>query len=244
MAKKNYYAVVSGRKPGIYSTWFGEGGAEAQVKGYFGAKYKGFSTRQEAQDWLKGFSGQQARLPDFDAPAATEKEQQKRQPVLDLQTSSNVVTIYTDGSCIKNRGPGGYSAVVLRGSDRRELSAGFAYTTNNRMELMACIAALKSLPASSSVVLYSDSSYVINGITKHWAVGWRSRGWKKYNGDPVENPDLWEQLLDCCAMHKVVFHWVRGHSGITENERCDQLSSSAARRRNLPVDAGYSNNSK
>ena len=77
MAKKNYYAVVSGRKPGIYSTWFGEGGAEAQVKGYFGAKYKGFSTRQEAQDWLKGFSGQQARLPDFDAPAATEKEQQK-----------------------------------------------------------------------------------------------------------------------------------------------------------------------
>lgn len=239
MAKKHYYAVINGRKPGIYSTWFGEDGAEIQVKGFFDARYKGFSTRQEALDWFNDLSRKQAGLPGFNIPTASQASQQIHEVMTDPTNSQEQVTIYTDGGCITNPGPGGYGVVVLEGSERREISAGFAFTTNNRMELMACIAALKSLPVPSTVVLYSDSSYVINGITKNWAIGWRNRGWKKSSGEPAENPDLWAQLLDCCAVHQVEFNWVRGHSGNTENERCDQLSSRAARCRNLPEDKGY-----
>jgi ribonuclease HI len=149
------------------------------------------------------------------------------------------VTIYTDGGCIGNPGPGGYGVVLLYGARRRELSGGCQYTTNNRMELTAAIRALEALKEPCNVVLFSDSQYVVNGVMKGWARRWRSNGWRRNKDEFAENPDLWEQLLQLCDKHSVRFEWVRGHDGNSENERCDQLAAAAARGTHLQVDSGY-----
>ncbi len=149
------------------------------------------------------------------------------------------VTIYTDGACTGNPGPGGYGVVLIYGDVRKELSGGFRLTTNNRMELMGAIAGLSALKFPCQVTLYSDSKYVVDAMTQGWARRWRANDWKRNKTDKAINPDLWAQLLDLCDQHQVTFHWVRGHAGDPENERCDRLAVEAAQRDDLPPDPGY-----
>ena len=149
------------------------------------------------------------------------------------------MTIYTDGGCIGNPGPGGYGVVLIAGKQRQEISAGYRLTTNNRMELTAAIAGLNALSSRSKVTLYSDSRYLVDGMTKGWAAQWRARGWRKAGRGKALNADLWQNLLDLSERHEVNFIWIQGHSGNHENERCDQLSMQAARQHNLPLDPGY-----
>lgn len=134
------------------------------------------------------------------------------------------VTIYTDGACLGNPGPGGWAAVLKYGACEKVISGGERETTNNRMELLAVIESLTLLKERCSVTIYSDSQYVVNGMEKGWAVSWRKRGWKKSDNQPALNSDLWERLLALAEGHKVEFVWVKGHAGHPENERCDALA--------------------
>jgi ribonuclease HI len=153
------------------------------------------------------------------------------------------VTIYTDGACLGNPGPGGYGVVLLYGNHRKELSGGYRLTTNNRMELTAAIQGLAALKEPCEVELFSDSEYVVNAIEKGWARRWQANDWYRQNKKMAENRDLWEELLRLCERHKVRFEWIRGHAGHVENERCDQLAVQAARLSNLPADEGYQDSS-
>jgi len=149
------------------------------------------------------------------------------------------VTIYTDGACIGNPGPGGYAAVLLYGGHRKEISGGFRLTTNNRMEIMATIAALNALKFPCAVTLYTDSQYVVDAIMKGWAKQWQANGWRRSKREKALNADLWEKLLELCELHQVTFVWVRGHDGNPENECCDKLAMQAAQEEHLPRDTGY-----
>ncbi|MDX2259884.1 MAG: ribonuclease HI [Hyphomicrobiaceae bacterium] len=133
------------------------------------------------------------------------------------------VTIYTDGACSGNPGPGGWGAILISGAHRKELFGGERATTNNRMELQAAIEALGALKKRSRVDLYSDSSYVRDGITK-WIFGWRRNGWRTADSKPVKNAELWQRLDDLRSRHDVTWHWVKGHAGHPENERADALA--------------------
>jgi ribonuclease HI len=152
---------------------------------------------------------------------------------------SSIVEIYTDGACKGNPGPGGYGVVLIAGGKVRELSGGFRKTTNNRMELLACIVGLRTLKRPCSVRLTSDSKYVVNAMELGWAKKWCSRGWKLSPSKSAKNPDLWAQLLELCDEHTVRFEWVKGHSEHPENERCDELAVLAAQGKELPVDQGF-----
>lgn len=134
------------------------------------------------------------------------------------------VTIYTDGACSGNPGPGGWGAVLIYGGHRLEMSGGERQTTNNRMELVAAIEAMSRLNQPCEVELWSDSRYLVDGLEKGWAKNWRSRGWKKKDGSPALNPELWERLLELCEEHDVTLHWVKGHAENRENNRCDELA--------------------
>ena len=134
------------------------------------------------------------------------------------------VTIYTDVAYSGNPGPGGWGAVLLYGTHRKEISGGEAATTNNRMELTAVIAALSLLKEPCIVELYSDSKYVIDALEKGWARGWKKRGWVKSDKKPALNPDLWQQLLELVDRHQLHYHWVKGHAENPENNRCDQMA--------------------
>ena len=134
------------------------------------------------------------------------------------------VTIYTDGACSGNPGPGGWGAVLIYGTHRKELSGGEASTTNNRMELMAVIQALSILKEPCIVELWSDSKYVIDGLSKGWAKAWKVRGWKRANKKPALNPELWDRLLTLTNVHNVHYHWVKGHAEDVENSRCDEMA--------------------
>ena len=138
------------------------------------------------------------------------------------------VTLYTDGACSGNPGPGGWGAMLMHGPHRKELSGGEAETTNNRMELTAVISALRALREPCQVTLTSDSKYVIDAITKGWAVSWRAKGWRKADKSPALNVDLWETLLGLLDIHDVTFVWVHGHTGHPYNERCDALATAFA----------------
>ena len=140
------------------------------------------------------------------------------------------VEIYTDGSCRKNPGPGGWGAILVYEGREKELSGGEAQTTNNRMELLSVITALSQLKESCKVTLTTDSKYVSDGISKGWARSWQAKGWKKSDGKPALNPDLWEQLLVLCDRHDVTFVWVKGHNGHPYNERCDTLAQAESGR--------------
>ena len=146
------------------------------------------------------------------------------------------VTIYTDGACSGNPGPGGWGAILMYGAHKRELSGGEADTTNNRMELMAAIVGLEALVKPCQVELYSDSKYLTDAFNQHWIDGWLKRGWKKSDKSPVKNKDLWSRLLVAMEPHQVTFHWVKGHDGHPENERCDRLATTAADGGNLLED--------
>jgi ribonuclease HI len=152
------------------------------------------------------------------------------------------VTMYTDGGCSPNPGPGGYGIVLIYGEHRREFSGGYRRTTNNRMELVAAIRGLQALKEPCHITLFSDSQYVVNGVSKGWAQRWKSRGWLLSDKRPAENIDLWEQLLALCETHQVRFEWIRGHNGDAENECCDRLAGEASRRQDLPIDAIYERN--
>jgi ribonuclease HI len=154
------------------------------------------------------------------------------------------VIIYTDGGCSPNPGPGGYGVVLLYREHRQELSGGYRITTNNRMELTAAIRGLQALKERCDVTLFSDSQYVVNGITKGWARRWKSKGWIKGDKRPAENIDLWEDLLSLCESHTVRFEWIRGHNGHAENECCDRLAGAALRRPDLSSDSTYERASK
>lgn len=134
------------------------------------------------------------------------------------------VILYTDGACSGNPGPGGWGCILKFGEHEKELSGGENSTTNNRMELTGVIAGLSALKEKCTVELYSDSKYVIDGLSKGWAKGWKSRGWVKSDKKPALNPDLWDRLLSLTEYHDVHYHWVKGHAENPYNNRCDELA--------------------
>ena len=134
------------------------------------------------------------------------------------------IEMFTDGACSGNPGPGGWGTVLRYNGVERELSGGEAITTNNRMELTAVIEGLRALKQPCHVLLCTDSKYVADGVLKGWAYGWQKRGWRKADGKPALNTDLWEQLLELLGQHDVEITWIKGHNGHPENERCDQLA--------------------
>jgi ribonuclease HI len=255
---KNYYVVANGYKPGIYTTWAGEGGAAEQVQGFPKALYKGFATRQEAKSWLINLGRtpllkelypalweKAAVIPALEPPSAEAQSRAEAQAELkkfrkppDL-LEAGVVLIFPDGSALRNPGPGGYGVVLRYKENRKELSGGIRRTTNNRMVLLACFNGLEALKSKCPVVLYSDSRYVGNGITLEWAKHWRSRGWYRTKTEKAENYDLWARLLELCEQYPVSFRCVKGHAGNPENERCDELATTAARQPGLPPDVAY-----
>ena len=140
------------------------------------------------------------------------------------------VTIYTDGACSGNPGPGGWGAILSYRGKEREISGGAAETTNNRMELTAVIEALSLLKEPCAVELWSDSKYVVDALEKGWAAGWRKRGWVKADRKPALNPDLWERLLTLAETHVLRCHWVKGHAENEWNNRCDALAVAESRK--------------
>jgi ribonuclease HI len=224
---KKYYAVARGSKPGIYTTWFGPEGAEIQIRGFAGARYKGFATLEEAQQWLQD-------------PVTLSALHSSGETAASETITPGTIVIFTDGGCRGNPGPGGYCAIIDNGRNRKELFQGYRLTTNNRMELMACIAGLETLETPTEVMLYSDSQYVVNGMTRGWARKWRSQNWMRTKTEAAENADLWSRLLALCDRHRVKFFWVRGHAGHPENERCDELATAAADGSDLAEDQAYS----
>lgn len=137
---------------------------------------------------------------------------------------TEIVTIYTDGACRGNPGPGGWGVLLVLNEKRREICGGEENSTNNRMELMAAIEGLNALKRQCSVLLVTDSKYVLKGVTE-WMAGWKKRGWKTAAKQPVKNVDLWKQLDEACSKHEVKWQWVKGHAGHPGNERADQLAN-------------------
>ena len=226
--QKKVYAVRVGRTCGLFTNW---PECQKQVAGFHGARYKSFTSAQEALAWLAGSDvphkepAHPARplvKPTCPRPAAV---QMPLRP-----DSEQDFVIYTDGSCLRNPdGPGGWAAVIREVATGKvtELHEGSPATTNNRMELSAAIAALAFPKTPAKVALYTDSQYLKNGITK-WMAGWKRRGWKKADGQPVLNQDLWQELDALYSRHDVTFHWVKGHVGVELNERCDRLAKREA----------------
>ena len=214
MAKK-FYAVKRGRKTGLYTVW---AECAAQVKGFQGAVYKGFMTEDEARAWLGG------------ADARTEQPRAAAEMAEPPAPDADYI-IHTDGSCLRNPGgAGGWAAVIETAATGavEEKSGGDPETTNNRMELTAALMALSAVPEGARVALYTDSQYLKNAFTKFWLPAWKKRGWKKADGEPVLNQDLWVQLDAAFAARQVQFHWVKGHAGNPRNERCDVLARAEA----------------
>jgi len=240
--KKRYYVVVNGRKPGIYSKWSGAGEAADQVEGFPEAVYRGFYTYEDAINWLRGFPRETLEkcAPDL---VAHLDDVSGSSPDLTTTVSellmSETVVIFADGSVDANTGAGGYGVILKYKGHTKEISGGFRKTTNNRMEIMACIEGLRALTRTCKVVVFSDSQYVVNGISKGWARKWQAQGWMRNQKECAENRDLWAQLLELCDQHEVEFRWIRGHNIVKENERCDWLAMQATQRQDLPRDVGY-----
>ncbi len=151
------------------------------------------------------------------------------------------VELFTDGACSGNPGPGGWGTILRYGAHTLELSGGYRLTTNNRMEILAVIRGLERLNEPCHVLVYSDSKYVVDAVNQGWVYGWKKTNWVKSNKEKALNPDLWQKLLDEMKRHEVEFHWVKGHDGHRENERCDELATTAAAKPGLPEDCGYTN---
>ncbi|MGD9825271.1 ribonuclease HI [Desulfobacter sp.] len=235
-----FYAVARGRKTGIFTSW---PEAERQVKGFAGARFKSFKTEPEALAFLADPSHTNYRSSTKNLDCTPKKKKtggQQPADYADYEYPEDAVMVYTDGGAIGNPGPGGYGVVFETGET---FSGGFNLTTNNRMELLAVIKALETLEGEARpICLHSDSRYVVNGITKNWAKAWKCRGWKKSDGTPVMNPDLWQRLLDLMPGLDIRFIWIKGHAGNPLNEACDRLANSTARMPGLPDDTGYLKN--
>jgi ribonuclease HI len=158
---------------------------------------------------------------------------------VELQEELKEVTIFTDGGCDPNPGPGGYGVILIYGKVNRELSGGFRLTTNNRMEIFAAIAGLEALKFPCKVKLYSDSRYLVDAMTQGWVENWQRNDWWRTKKKKAANTDLWKRLLALCEQHQVEFEWVRGHAGLGANERCDELAMATLKQSNLPADEGY-----
>lgn len=235
---KKIYAVFQGHQPGLFTSW---DEAAEQVKGFKGAKYKSFPNQSEAVSWLR-----ECVLASKDPVAQNLIDLIKKQietgnvPAKSkLAARDSRIIIHTDGGAAPNPGVGGYGIVIQKGNHRKELSAGYELTTNNRMEMLGVIVALQALKEPSEVLLHTDSKYVVDSITKRWVYGWMKRGWKKSDGNRPENVDLWQRLLPLLKQHEVEFRWVKGHAGNTENERCDALVAEGRNAKPLLVDTGY-----
>jgi len=149
------------------------------------------------------------------------------------------VKIYTDGGCLGNPGRGGYGTIMVFEKFCKKLSGGYRHTTNNRMELMACIFGLEALDHEYAVTVYSDSTYLVDSVSLGWAMAWRRNNWRRSGRSRVENIDLWERLLSLIQNHQIEFEWVQAHNGHEENERCDLLATAAAYGSKLLEDVGY-----
>ena len=154
------------------------------------------------------------------------------------------VTIYTDGSCKGNPGPGGYGTVLLYKDHKKELSQGFRLTTNNRMELMGVIVGLRALKMKCRVTVFSDSKYVVDAINNRWLINWKKAHWKRNGSKPVMNLDLWEELSELIDYHEVKFEWVKGHAQNAGNIRCDFLAVAAAEGPNFAIDYNFEKEEK
>lgn len=149
------------------------------------------------------------------------------------------ITLYSDGACSGNPGPGGYGAVFVYGEHSKELSKGYRHTTNNRMELLGIIEPMESLKEPCEVHAVTDSQYITNAINKGWIDNWVKKGWKTAAKKPVKNQDLWNRLIELMNKHSLTIEWVRGHNGHPMNESCDDLAVSAREGTNLAEDKGY-----
>ena len=220
MAGKKVYAVRAGRKTGIFTTW---AECKAQVDGFQGARFKGFTDPNEALQWLN-----LDYVPPYGGGRTAEKAAPESAP---SYAEDADYIIYTDGSCLRNPdGPGGWAAVIADQNEGKltELHGGEPSTTNNRMELTAALQALTFAKAGAVIDLYTDSQYLKNAFTKNWLAGWKRKGWVTAAGAPVKNQDLWQKLDTAFAEHQVRFHWVKGHVGVAQNERCDELAKAEA----------------
>ena len=257
-SEKKFYAVAAGRKPGIYTAWFGDSGAFVQVNKYPKARFKGFSTYDEAKAFIDEYN-ESGNAVQSEGGRKTEKKKKKSDAsggyagsvsgaspdnAVFNGTDENTAVVFTDGACLGNPGPGGYGVVFPKsGGEAVELSDGFRLTTNNRMELLACIEGLKLFGPGSAVKLFTDSRYVVDGITKGWAKNWRKKNWMRTPTEPAKNADLWEKLLVLCEERRVGFHWVKGHAGNELNERCDKIAREAAEGERLKPDEAFENKS-
>lgn len=145
-----------------------------------------------------------------------------------IKITTNSAVVFTDGACIKNPGPGGYAALIISSGAERIVTGNDTVTTNNKMELTAAIKALEAIPDTATIILiHSDSRYVIDGVTK-WLPGWKAKGWRKADGKPVLNQDLWMQLEQLISGRQIAWKWVKGHAGHEQNERVDGLANAEA----------------
>lgn len=239
------YLVLYGRKPGIYTRWFN--GAYEQVDRFPGAILKRFKTYKATINWIRNqppelFQNYTSNLSAYIADLLESMYEDLTDEIdmLKEDYSDNRTIIYTDGGANPNPGPGGYGVVIKRrGGARIELSGGFARTTSQRMELMACIVGLRQLKSGSKVVIYTDSKYVIETLTNGEIEEKleRARQGKKKNA--LQHVDLWQEMLALYSERDVKFRWIPGHRGFSDNERCDWLAREAARQPDLPVDAGF-----
>lgn len=206
--KQKFYAVKNGRHIGVYHSWTE---CEQEIKGFPNAKFKSFPSEKEAISWINDEGV--IRENNFD------------------EDDSDFI-IYTDGSCLKNPGAGGYAAVIIDKTtgELEEISGGESYTTNNRMELSAALFALSYVKHSAKITLITDSSYLKNAFTQNWIKNWKKRNWKTTENTDVKNRDLWEKLLKEVDRHKINFRWVKGHAGNPQNERCDFLAREEAKK--------------
>ena len=153
--------------------------------------------------------------------------------------TKKLVHAFTDGSCLGNPGRGGWAAILTFGSSEKELSGGYARTTNNRMEIMGALFALEALTEPCTVILFTDSRYLCDAVGKKWLASWLKNGWKTAAKKPVKNRDLWERLLPLLSHHTVSFRWLEGHAGHPQNERADTVARAAASQPDLPPDSGF-----
>ncbi len=215
---KKIYAVACGRQTGLFDTW---AECEKNVRGYPGAKFKGFTDKHEALAWL----GNPAPTPQN--PTAPYAPDYPNNSATDNDVD---YVIFTDGSCLKNPGAGGWAAVITetKTGATRELKGGEAMTTNNRMEMCAAVNALATTAENARIKLYTDSQYLKNAFTKYWLRNWKRNGWQTSTGEPVKNRELWEKLDALVSSRHINFQWVKGHAGNRYNERCDELARTEA----------------
>jgi ribonuclease HI len=187
--------------------------------------------------------GKYFKVAEDTSPAIEDSDTEPMQPAQNdgkftVQENDNV-EIWTDGACSGNPGAGGYAALLKNNGRIKEVTGGFAHTTNNRMEIAAAITALESLDKPCNTTIFSDSKYLVDAVTLGWAKKWQANGWMRNKKDKAINPDLWQKLLEQTAKHRVKFVWVKGHSTNRQNARCDELAEAITHLPGMPADKGY-----